>query len=359
VSEATLPHPDERELLARARAGDGDAFDRLVAPHRVAVHVHCYRMVGSLHDAEDLLQESLLRAWRGLDGFEGRSSLRAWLYRIATNACLDALKRRKRRLLPDAYGPPDDPTAAPAPPVHDLPWLEPYPDRLLDDDGDPARRVELREGIELTFIAAIQLFSPRERAALLLRDVLGFSARETAAMLDASLASVNSALRRARAALAHRSDLGDADAGRPLLEDEATLVARYVRAWEAADVDALVALLREDVRMTMPPTPSWYAGRDAVGAFFATFLAGELGVGSRLLPTRANGQPALAVFAPDAGRNVYRPVGIKVLTLSDGMIAAITGFTEPGLFPVFGLSALSIPDLGRLPDELAGSLLPA
>jgi RNA polymerase sigma-70 factor (TIGR02960 family) len=353
VGQAALPDIEEHGLLARARAGDRDAFSLLVAPYRRALHVHCYRMLGSLHDAEDLLQESLLRAWRRLDRFEGRSSLRAWLYRIATNACLDALKRRRRRLLPDAYAPPDDPAAMPAPPVEDVPWIEPYPDHLLPaDEGDPERRYELREAIELAFIVAVQLLSARERAVLILRDALGFSARETAAILDASLASVNSALARARAALAGQSGVAAAEARQPRPDDEATLVSRYVRAWEAADVDALVALLREDARMTMPPTPSWYAGREAIAAFFATFLASDLGAGSRLLPTRANGQPAFAVYGRDGGFGIHHPLGIKVLTLdAAGKVGAITGFTDPALFPLLGLAPMRDLDARLAADD--------
>jgi RNA polymerase sigma-70 factor (ECF subfamily) len=296
-------------------------------------------MLGSLHDAEDLLQETLLRAWTRLNGFEGRSSLRGWLYRIATNACLDALKRGKRRLLPDAYAPPGDPTATPAPALHDALWIEPYPDRLLEvsNGDDPARRYEARELIELTFITAIQRLSPRQRAVLILRDALGFSARETAAMLEMSFAAVNSALQRAHAALAGQSveRVHDGVEVEQLAEDEASLVERYVRAWEAADVDGLVALLREDARMTMPPTPSWYMGRDAIGAFLTSFFASELGRQSRLVPTRANRQPALAVYTRDTAR--YQPLALMALTIEAGEIAAITGFTEPTLFPLFGL----------------------
>jgi RNA polymerase sigma-70 factor, ECF subfamily len=337
MKRATFPDSSERALVAEARAGDRDAFGVLVAPYRHGVHIHCYRMVGSLHDAEDLLQETLLRAWRALDRFEERSSFRGWLYRIATNACLDALKRRRRRLLPDSHSPPDDPAAAPAPPFEEVLWLEPYPDLLLDahEDADPERRYEAREAIELTFIPAIQCLSPRQRAVLLLRDALGFSARETAAMLECSLASVNSALHRARAAI-EASDGRRARNG-SLGEDEAALVARYVRAWEAADVDGLVALLREDARMTMPPTPSWYLGREAIARFLVAFFTREVAADTRLVPTGANRQPALALYTRQPG-DVYRPLALKVLMLEDGMIAAITGFTDPTLFPLFGLA---------------------
>lgn len=339
VNEATVPDSPERALVARARAGDPDAFSLLVAPYQQGVHIHCYRMLGSLHEAEDLLQEALLRAWRALDRFEERSSFRGWLYRIATNACLDTLKRRRRRVLPDAYSPAADPFAAPAPAAADVSWLEPYPDRLLDahEDADPERRYEARETIELTFITAIQCLSPRQRAVLILRDALGFSARETAAMLEGSLASVNGALRRARAAIEESDGLRVPSGASALAEEEATLVGRYVRAWEAADVNALVALLREDARMTMPPTPSWYLGRAAISEFFAGFFAGEVGADTRLVATGANRQPALAVYTRLPG-DVYRPLAVKVLTIEGGTIAAITGFTDPTLFPLFGLS---------------------
>ena len=290
-------------------------------------------MLGSLHDAEDLLQETLLRAWRALDGFEERSSFRGWLYRIATNACLDALKRRRRRVLPDAYAPPADPAGAPAPPVEDVPWLEPYPDELLaaGDDADPLRILEGREGIELAFVTAIQRLSPTQRAVLILRDVLGFSARETAGILETSLASVNSALHRARVAV-------DGNGRHAPTGDEAALVARYVEAWEAADVDGLVALLREDARMTMPPTPSWYLGRDAIGIFLSSFFASEAGADTYLVPRGANRQPALAVFTRTDAASAYRPLAVKVLTVDGPAIAAITGFTDPTLFPFFGLA---------------------
>lgn len=326
----------EAAVLDRARAGDDEAFQLLTAPVLRGLHVHCYRMLGSLHEAEDLVQETLLRAWRGLDRFQGRSSFRSWLYRIATNACLDALEQRRRRLLPNDDVAPDDPTAPPAPPAEAMLWVEPYPDSLLDAAGDsePSARYEARESIELGFIVAIQYLSPRQRAVLILRDVLGFSARETAAALETSVASVNSALHRARAALTDR--LPD-DGAQTLTSDDASLLDRYVRAWDEADVQGLVALLRDDAIMTMPPTPSWYAGRDAIGAFFATLFEGEFAGKLRVVPTRANRQPALAVYLRDSSTGVHRPFAIKVLTLRGREIQAITGFADPSLFPLFGL----------------------
>jgi RNA polymerase sigma-70 factor (ECF subfamily) len=326
MTTATLSQSFDRELLGRARAGDREAFAALVEPFRRPLHVHCYRMLGSLQDAEDVFQEVMLSAWRGLDRFEGRSSLRGWLYRIATNACLDALKHRRRRILPDARWASDDPLAEPAAALLDTPWLEPYPDGM----DDPARRYEARETTSLAFVATMQLLSPRQRAVLLLRDALGFSARETAAALDATVDAVNAALRRARLVLDGRA----LEANRPPTSEEELLVARYVEAWEAGDVDALVALLREDARMTMPPTPSWYEGREAVAVFLSRFFA-ELGRGSRLLWTSANGQPAAAVYVRRDGD--YRPLALQVLTLRDDRIEAITGFTDSGLFRFFAL----------------------
>jgi RNA polymerase sigma-70 factor (ECF subfamily) len=239
-------------------------------------------------------------------------------------------------LLPDVSLPPDDPAAAPAPAVDEALWLEPYPDVLLDGhaEADPERSYEAREAIELAFVTAIQRLSPLQRAVLVLRDALGFSARETASMLEASPAAVNSALHRARTAIAASG--GARNGRRAPAGEEAALVARYVRAWEAADVDALVALLTEDARMTMPPTPSWYLGRDAIGIFLSSFFAGEVGADTRLVPTGANRQPALAVYTRLPG-DAYRPLAVKVLTLEGSAIAAITGFTDPTLFPFFGL----------------------
>jgi RNA polymerase sigma-70 factor, ECF subfamily len=296
-----------------------DEFAALVGPHLRALHVHCYRMLGSIQEAEDLVQETLLRAWRRLDTYAGRASFAAWLYGIATNACLDA--RRSPRLLPTAVVEPDDPTATPAPPRTDVAWLEPYPDHMLD----PAVEVDRRESVRLAFVAAVQHLPPRQRAVLLLRQVLGWSAREVAALLGTTDASVNSALQRARASLELERLERAPDT------EEAAVVARYVAAWDAADVAGLAALLREDVEMAMPPTPSWYRGRDALTAFFhAHFLrfpAGRL----RLVPTRANGMPAFGVYDGDAG------FAIKVLDVDRTGIRSITGFANPSLFRFFEL----------------------
>jgi RNA polymerase sigma-70 factor, ECF subfamily len=294
-------------------------FEALVEPHLRALHVHCYRMLGSLHEAEDLVQETLLRAWRRRDTYVGRAPFGAWLYGIATNACIDALARRRPRLLPNAVAAPDDPTAVPAEPRTEVAWLEPYPDRLLD----PAAEVEQRESVRLAFVAAVQHLSPRQRAVLLLCEVLGWSGNEVAELLGTTRAAVNSALQRARASL----DLTPAE--RVPDAEEAAIAARYLAAWDAADVAGLAALLRDDVEMTMPPTPSWYRGRDALTAFFhahfGRFPAGRL----RLVATRANGMPAFAVYDGDAA------FAIKVLDVGRGGIRSITGFADPTLFRFF------------------------
>jgi RNA polymerase sigma-70 factor, ECF subfamily len=327
-------------LLSAAVAGDAQAFRQLTAPHRRELLVHCYRMLGSLEDADDAVQETLLKAWGRLAGFEGRSTLRAWLYRIATNVCLDALDHRDRRILPTAIHGPADPHLPPDP--HDLetPWLQPFPDALFevadpDPFADPATAVVRREHIELAFIAAVQYLPARQRAVLMLREVLGFSAAETADILDTTPASVNSARQRARTTLDARLPGGDAAPRSPA--DQADLVARYVRAWHAQDVPALVALLREDAYMAMPPTPSWYQGRDYIGTYLRQLFANPWGRDLRLVPTGANRQPALAVYAPAGDGNSYQPFAIKVLTANGGLIAAITGFVHPGLFVRFAL----------------------
>jgi RNA polymerase sigma-70 factor, ECF subfamily len=309
-------------LVAAARAGDERAFTALTEPHRRALHVHCYRLLGSLHEAEDLVQETMLRAWRRLETFEGRASFPAWLYGIATNACLDALRGRSRRVLPRALVPPDDPTALPEPPLIDVSWLEPYPDELL-----PQAALERRETVRLAFVAAIQHLPPRQRAVLLLRDVLGWSAPEISALLGSSVASVNSALQRARSAVER------VPAREKVVPDvEAELADRYLAAFEAADVAGLAALLKEDVELAMPPTPSWYRGRTAVIAFFTALFARYGPDALRLVPTRANGAPAFAVY--ERGQ----ALAVKVLDLDGGVIAEITGFADPSLFARFDLN---------------------
>jgi RNA polymerase sigma-70 factor (ECF subfamily) len=336
LSAPTAPDPPDA-----ARSLGRHDFRRLIEPHRRELQVHCYRMLGSAQDAEDVVQETFLRAWRGLDRFEGRSSLRGWLYRIATNACLNAIASRRsaQRLLPEAYGPPAEelPSGEPAPEVA---WLEPYPDTALeglaDDAPGPDARYELRESVELAFVAAIQHLPARQRAVVLLRDVLGWSATETAQLLDASAAAVNSALQRARATLARRSGDRTVAARAPDARQE-VLLERYVEAWEGGDLDAFVSLLREDAVLSMPPVPEWYCGRDAIRSFLA-WVWGEAGPG-RLVRTAANGQPAFAHYG-HCPRGEEQPLhAIQVLTPRDGTIAKLTFFLDRPLFAQFSLPA--------------------
>jgi RNA polymerase sigma-70 factor, ECF subfamily len=326
-----------------SNAREESAFAGRLERHRRGLQVHCYRMLGSLEDSEDLVQETFLRAWRGRASFGsgGRSSFRAWLYRIATNACLDVLRRRPPRVLPHQVAAAGDP-AAPPPPPADLPWLQPYPDRLLEPvapaENEPGAVVVARETIELAFIAAIQHLPPRQRAALILRDVLGWSANETASLLEASVASVNSALQRARATLRERLPAQRADWARSSeqTEEERELLRRYVDAHERADADALAELLLEDARLTMPPHPTWYAGREAI--LIAARQGFDPGFGHiRTLVTGANGQPAAAHYLRAPGEAEYRPLAIDVLRVEGGSVAEISSFVFPGLFAAFGL----------------------
>jgi RNA polymerase sigma-70 factor (ECF subfamily) len=308
---------------------DEPAFTALAERHRRELQLHCYRMLGSFEDSEDVVQETLLRAWRNRASFEGRASFRAWLYRIATNACLDALERRPRR-------------ARGSLPV-EVPWLQPYPDRLLEgiapSDSEPDAIVVTRETIELAFLAAIQHLTPRQRAVLILRDVLGWSAKDAAALLDASVASVNSALQRARATLkdrlpARRLDWGPAT---DPSDEERALLQRYMDAHAHADATAVAQLLHEEAVFSMPPRPERYVGRDAIAAFFARDAFGALSPGRfRLVATRANRQPAAANYVRAPGDVDYRALSLDVLRIEGGKVAAITTFS-PRLFGAFGL----------------------
>jgi RNA polymerase sigma-70 factor (ECF subfamily) len=316
------------DLLTQARSGDGQAFGQLVDPYRRELQVHCYRMLGSLHDAEDALQETLLSAWQGLSGFQERASLRTWLYRVATNRCLDARRSARRR--PPASEPP--PGLRPPEPNRqpEALWLEPYPDVLLDGLADaapgPEGRYELRESIALAFVTAVQLLPPRQRAVLILRDVLGFPAREVADLLDATEESVTSALKRARAAVAERSAPGSHEpAPPPNSPAERDLVDRLTRAFAAGDVDHVVSLLTEDATLTMPPLPLAYAGRDLAGRFLAA-TALRPGWTAQLIPTRANGQPAFGFYASDIRTGTSHTIGLLVLTLSGTRVRALTRF---------------------------------
>jgi RNA polymerase sigma-70 factor (ECF subfamily) len=323
---------------------DESEFAALLERHRAELQVHCYRMLGSFDESEDLVQETFLRAWRSRASFrfdEG-SSLRAWLYRIATNACLDVLRGRPRRVLPPQVAAPADPSGA-LPPAADLPWLQPYPDRLLEQvaspEDEPHAAIVSRETIELAFVAAIQHLPPRQRAVLLLRDVLGWSAKDTAALLETTLASVNSALGRARATLGDRvpRDRTEWAASQGLSAEERELLQRYLRAHDDRDADALAALLREDARLTMPPLPAWYEGREAIVAASAQGFDPDFGR-LRSVVAGANAQPALAHYLLRPGDSEYRPLALDVLWIEDGAIAEITSFLSPELFPAFGLA---------------------
>jgi RNA polymerase sigma-70 factor (ECF subfamily) len=296
-------------------------------------------MLGSWSDAEDLLQEALLRAWRGWDTFEGRASLRSWLYRIATNACLDELERRPKRQLPRDAGTPGDPSERPAAPVLDPVWLEPAADAWLEPFGEvgPDATVTSRESVALAFLSALQLLPPRQRAVLLLREVLGWSAIEVAALLEMSVPAVNSALQRARATLDEVEAAGRPSRPPPLAGlDEQALLGRYVRAWETADPAALVKVLHADATLAMPPVPTWFRGAEAIGAF-VTELFGPEGAGRfRLVPTRANGCPAFALYARDEG-GVHRAFGLQVLDVQGGAIAAIDSFLDPRVLLRMGM----------------------
>ena len=337
--------------LARARAGDGGAFRELTDPYRRELQLHCYRLLGSVQDAEDVLQETLLAAWRGLDRFEERASVRAWLYRIATNRCLNALRDSGRRPQQVAH-PPGRRFEAPEPTRRTEPtWFEPYPDTLLEDLPDtspgPEARYETRETLALAFVAGLQHLPPRQRAVLVLRDVLGFRAAEVADILDSSEVSVNSALQRSRAALDTRLPARDRElAPLPHSPRERELVGRFVDAFENADIERVVALLTDDAWLTMPPEPLEYQGHAAIARFFLD--RSWWGVQAvRLVPTRANNQPAFGYYLRDPVAPILHAHGLVVLTLAGGQreggqreggrISAITRFGDNSLFPHFGL----------------------
>jgi RNA polymerase sigma-70 factor (TIGR02960 family) len=348
AEEGTTMTAGTGDLLTRARAGDGDAFRALTEPHRRELHVHCYRMLGSLQDAEDALQDTMLAAWQGLAGFAGRASLRTWLYRIATNRCLNARRSAARRPA-KAW---DIPGVDPPEPTGrgEVVWLEPYPDSLLAGAFDvplgPEARYEQTEAISLAFVTALQTLPPRQVAVLILRDVLGFHASEVAEMLDATVDSVNSALKRARTGLERRRPPADREpppvAGSP---SEDAIVARFVSAYEAADIDRLVTMLTDDVFISMPPMPFEYEGRDLVGRFCGRIF----GAGRRfdLVPTRANGQPAFGAYLR-AATGVSHGVGFITVTLAGDRVCAMTRF-ENSVLPWFGLPR-SLPS--RAPGQL-------
>jgi len=325
----------ERQLLAAARAGDSAAFGQLVEANRASLHVHCYRMLGSLHDADDALQEALLRAWRALPRFDGRSALGTWLYRIATNACLDAIARRPKRVLPIDYEPrPGDPDG----PLPGSTWIEPYPgDSLEDVHVSPDARYEQREAVELAFIATLQHLPARQRAVLILRDALGFSAGEVAAALETTQVSVNSALQRARKSVAERLPERSQQATLRSLGDERAraIVERFADALEHGDVDAIVDMLAEDATFAMPPYAGFDRGREAVADSW--LMPSGPAPRLRCLPLRASGQLAVGAYKLDPDRRRYVPVALDLLTLRGARIADVTAFRAVALFPRFGL----------------------
>ena len=332
------------DLVDRARAGDGQAFGELVDPYRRELQVHCYQILGSPQDAEDALQETLLAAWQGLARFEGRASVRVWLYQIATRRCLNALRSASRR--PPVDWPPPGVELPEPTRLGEVVWLEPYPDVLLEGLADaapgPEARYEATEAISVAFVTALQLLPPRQRAVLILRDVLGFRASEAAGILDCTEESVTSALKRARAALQYRRAQADRKPPPPDSAQERALVRRFIRAYEAGEVDEVVALLTEDAWLIMPPVPLQYQGREAAARFLAA--TGCLpGRSARLVPTRANGQPAFGVYVRDPHAPVAHATGILVLTLADSQISAMTGVLDTGALRIFGLPRI-LPD---------------
>ena len=326
------------DLIDRARAGDSDAFRALTEPHYRELQVHCYRMLGSLQDAEDMVQNTLLAAWRGLDGFERRASIRTWLYRIATNQCLSALRSAKRRPAKEV-----DISAVDLPePTHfgEIVWLEPFPDSLFDAEDisapGPEARYEQKEAISLAFVTALQILPARQRAALILREVLGYHASEVADMLDTTVESVNSALKRARSNLDHRPTAAAGPPPAPNSAAEQALVSKFVRAYQSGDVDALVDLLTADVRVSMPPIPLEYHGRDAVTRFYSNVFRDRRYV---LVPTRANGQPAFGAYLRTRAGAIHHAAGLLVLDLSGERVSALTRF-DNDVMPHFGLPRL-------------------
>jgi RNA polymerase sigma-70 factor, ECF subfamily len=357
----------EEALLGRARAGDEAAFECLIEAYRGELHAHCYRMLASVHDAEDALQDALLRAWRAIARFEGRSSLRSWLYTIATNTCLDQISRRPKRVLPVDYGPAADPHLGPGEPVVESVWIEPYPDEILgvqDGFASPDASYERRESVELAFVAALQHLPANQRAVLILREVLGFSAAEVAESLQTTVASVNSALQRARAGVAQRVPEQSQQATlRELGEDSLReLVDRYVDAWEHDDVQAFVAMLTEDATFAMPPLASWYEGRTAI----ATWAAGAALAGGwrwRAVRTTANGQPALGFYAYNAQQDSHRAFALNVLSFHGRQISDVTAFiarsTEPRERAEFLRYPDEAPDQAKVADVFERFGLPA
>ena len=340
----------EAERLALARNGDEGQFSELTEPYRRELQVHCYRILGSLHEAEDMVQETLLKAWKRLDTYEGRASFRSWLYKIATNSCLDFLDQQKsRRLLPFEKRSPSDPKTPILPPTSEITWLEPFPDEWLGDKStlNPEAHYSDTESISLAFLTALQTLPPRQRAVLILRDVLDFAAIETADVLELTVSSVNSALHRARTTLSQRYPRGEMEDLTMSQTDERTqqLLDHFVQAWERADVARLVALLKADATFAMPPSPSWYQGLEAIRVFSAGTIFADDGMFRgkalnrwKLLPTRANGSPAFAIYQRDE-KDEYQAFGLIALTLDGDKLSQIISFIDPSLPSRFGFPA--------------------
>lgn len=339
MSSSAILAPMQSELAGRTSR---DSFQELAETYRYQLQVHCYRMLGSLHEAEDLVQETFLRAWRARERFEGRTSFRNWLYRIATNACLNAISSRSHaaRIWPDQYGPPADSVPV-GEPAREVPWLEPYPEHALsqvvDETPGPDARYEMRESVQLAFVAAIQQLPARQRAVLLLRDVLGWSAAEAADLLDTTPTSINSALQRARATLERQGIAPGSATSDMTSEAERELLDRYVTAWERSDIDGFVALLKEDAVLRMPPWAQWYLGRHAIEVFFRAVGNPRPRGTVRVLPSGANGQPAYGHYVLRQDGLAFDAHNIQVLTLQRGSIGVLTAFRDPALFEKFGL----------------------
>lgn len=342
--------------MSRQQAGGERAFAELVDLHRAELHAHCYRMLGSVQDADDAVQETLLRGWRGVDGLRNAVSARAWLYAIATNVCLTELERRRRRALPQDFGPAAEPHTPPGRPIAESAWIEPYPDEQLGFVA-PEASVERRESVELAFVAALQHLTANQRAALMLCEVLGFSAQETAGMLGATVAAVNSALQRARATVRERVPERSQQATLRSLGDPALseLVDSYIRAWERCDVDAFAALLAEDVSFAMPPLSTWYTPRDTVvGWARKSALSGAWRWRTAL--THANAQPALAFYAFDDSANAYLPFALNVLTVrEDGLVRDVTAFIVRSIESPDPEAYTRFPEQAMDPRRLAGA----
>jgi len=338
AATATGPTPRERALLEAARAGDENAYQLLIEPHRRELRAHCYRMLGSIHDADDAVQDALLRAWRGLPRFEGRSTTRSWLYKITTNACLNTLARQpKGRVLPVDFGDPADPHGGAGAPLVESVWMQPYPDERLDlgdDRAAPDARYDRRESVELAFVAALQHLPSNQRAALIMREVLGFSAKECADTLDTTVASINSALQRARKTIDEKLPEQSQQATLRTLGDERVreLVTSYVDAWERGDVAAVVAMLTDDATFSMPPNAAWFRGRAAIEAFLPT---GPMSMPRRFVPVEANGQVAFGTYLLEDGR--FRANAIHLIDFRGEQIRDITAFLDRSVFSEFGL----------------------